>query len=120
MYLQHFGLNAKPFSLIPDPSYLYLSSQHSVAYSMLEYGLLEQHGITVITGDVGAGKTTLLRHLLNQHNEQDLVVGLMANTQEGTARELMKWVALAFDLDHAHQKVSLLKLFQQFLIDKLC
>lgn len=117
MYLQHFGLSAKPFSLIPDPAYLFLSSQHSVAYSMLEYGLLEQQGITVITGEVGAGKTTLLRHLLNQHDEEELVVGLMANTQEGTARELMKWVALAFNLDFSDEKVGLLQKFQQFLID---
>ena len=116
MYLEHYGLQAKPFSLIPDPAFLYLSPQHSIAYHTLEYGLLEQAGITVITGEVGAGKTTLLRHMLNQHHEDDIVVGLMANTQEDTGNELMKWVSLAFDMDHSDQKVSLLKAFQRFLI----
>ncbi len=74
MYLEHYGLHSKPFGLNPDPAFLYFSSQHRIAYSMLEYGLLSQSGITVITGEVGAGKTTLLRHLLNQHNEDELVV----------------------------------------------
>lgn len=116
MYLEHYGLHSKPFSLIPDPAFLYLSAQHSIAYYTLEYGLLEQAGITVITGEVGAGKTTLLRHMLNKHNEDDLVVGLVANTQEDTGKDLMKWVSLAFDMEHTDQKVSLLKAFQRFLI----
>lgn len=116
MYLDYYGLRAKPFSLIPDPAFLFLSSQHSIAYHTLEYGLLEQAGITVITGEVGAGKTTLLRHLLNQHSEDELIVGLMANTQADTGKQLMKWVSMAFDLGHSHHKVSLLKRFQKFLI----
>lgn len=116
MYLEHYGLQSKPFSLIPDPAFLYLSAQHSRAYYTLEYGLLEQAGITVISGEVGAGKTTLLRHLLNQHQEDKLVVGLMANTQKDTAKHLMKWVSLAFDLDHSGHKVGLLKNFQEFLV----
>lgn len=117
MYLEHYGLGSKPFSLIPDPAFLYLSAQHNIAYHTLEYGLLEQAGVTVITGDVGAGKTTLLRHLLNQHSDDDLVVGLLANTQEDTGKQLMKWVSLAFDLEHSRHKVGLLKQFQQYLID---
>lgn len=116
MYLEHYKLEAKPFSLIPDPAFLFLSSQHSIAYHTLEYGLLEQAGFTVITGEVGTGKTTLLRHMLNQHDNDDIVVGLMANTQEDTGNELMTWVSMAFDLDHFDQKVSLLKVFQRFLI----
>lgn len=116
MYLDHYGLKMKPFSLIPDPEFLYLSTQHSVAYHTLEYGLLEQAGITVVTGEVGAGKTTLLRHMLNQHDEDNLVIGLMANTQEDTGKELMKWVALAFDMGHTDHKVSLAQAFQRFLI----
>lgn len=116
MYLDHYGLQSKPFSLIPDPAFLFLSAQHSLAYHTLEYGLLEQAGFTVISGEVGAGKTTLLRHLLNQHHEDELVVGLLANTQEDTGKQLMKWVSMAFNLGHSHHKVSLLKRFQKFLI----
>jgi len=117
MYLEHFGLKAKPFGLNPDPAYLFLSSQHSLAYHMLEYGLLSQAGITVISGEVGAGKTTLLRHLLNQHNEDDLVVGLLADTEKDTAKKLMSWIAMAFDLEHTGNKIDLKKRFQKFLID---
>lgn len=116
MYLEHYGLHKKPFSLIPDPAFLFLSAQHSIAYHTLEYGLTEHAGITVITGEVGAGKTTLLRHILNKHDEDRLVVGLMANTQEDTGKELMKWVSLAFDMGHTDHKVGLLRTFQRFLI----
>lgn len=118
MYERYFNLDSKPFTLTPDPRYLYFSSQHRIAYSMLEYGLLEQAGITVITGDVGAGKTTLLRHALNQYADSEITVGLITNTHEGTADELMKYVALAFDIDHAQDKVSLLKQFQKYLIEQ--
>ena len=55
---QHFALKGKPFSLIPDSDFLHFSAKHKVAYSLLEYGLHEQSGLTVITGEVGSGKTT--------------------------------------------------------------
>lgn len=116
MYLEHFGFSAKPFGLSPDPAFLFLSSQHSQAYHMLEYGLLSQSGITVISGDVGAGKTTLLRHLLDQHDEENLVVGLLADTESETAENLMSWIAMAFNLDHTPNKIELKKQFQKFLI----
>jgi general secretion pathway protein A len=116
MYLEHFRLREKPFGLNPDPAYLFLSSQHSLAYHMLEYGLLSQEGITVISGEVGAGKTTLLRHLLDQHNEEQLVVGLLADTERETGKKLMSWIAMAFDLDHTGNKIDLKKRFQKFLI----
>jgi general secretion pathway protein A len=116
MYLEHFKLREKPFGLNPDPAYLFLSSQHSLAYHMLEYGLLSQEGITVISGEVGAGKTTLLRHLLDQHNEEQLVVGLLADTERETGKKLMSWIAMAFDLDHTGNKIDLKKRFQKFLI----
>ena len=73
--------------------------------------------MTVITGDVGAGKTTLLHHLLNQHHEDNIVVGLLSNTQRDSGTQLMKWVSMAFALKHTHDKVTLLNNFQRFLID---
>jgi general secretion pathway protein A len=117
MYLKHFGLTSKPFGLNPDPAYLFFSSQHSVAYHMLEYGLLSQAGITVVSGEVGAGKTTLLRHLLNQHDEDNLTVGFLADTEKATAKQLLSWIALAFQLAHSGSKIDLKKRFQDFLID---
>ena len=66
MYETHFGLEVKPFSLSPDPRFLYFGKRHSQAYAMLEYGILEQVGFAVVTGEVGTGKTTLLRKVLDE------------------------------------------------------
>ncbi|MBR9805256.1 AAA family ATPase, partial [bacterium] len=109
MYLSHFGLKEKPFSLIPDPNFLHFSGKHTAAYSLLEYGLHEQSGLTVITGEVGSGKTTLLRHLLNSINQDTLTIGLINNTHESLG-DLTQWVALAFNLPHeGKDKVTLYK-----------
>ena len=75
MYEAFYGLSEKPFSIRPDPTFLYLGKRHSLAYTMLEYGVEHGDGFTVITGEVGCGKTTLIRHLLN-NLEQDVNVGL--------------------------------------------
>ncbi|MBT8139892.1 MAG: AAA family ATPase [Gammaproteobacteria bacterium] len=118
MYRQHFGLKEKPFSLIPDPRFLHFSDKHKMAYSMLEYGLHEQTGITVITGEVGSGKTTLLRHLLANINHQELTVGLINNTHVGLG-DLTQWIALAFDLPHeGKDKVTLFRDIQDYLIEQ--
>ncbi|MFV8816184.1 ExeA family protein [Haliea sp. E17] len=116
MYLEHYGLTTRPFDLNPDPAFLYLSSQHEIAYSMLEYGLLSQRGITVITGEVGSGKTTLLRHLLNNHDADEIQVGLLADTDEETAEQLYQWISMSFNLDHTTDKITLKKNFQNFLV----
>lgn len=97
MYKTFFQLKEKPFSLLPDPSFLYFGKKHSMAYSMLEYGLSSEAGFTVITGEVGCGKTTLIRHLLNQMPE-NLTVGLISNTHKALGN-LLQWVAYAFDID---------------------
>ncbi len=116
MYEKHFGLVEKPFSLIPDPEYLYMSPEHKAGLAMLEYGLLEQSGITVITGDVGAGKTTLIRHLLRSIDYDQLTVGSITNTHR-TFGELMHWVASAFDIPHqGKDRVSLYRDLQDFFI----
>ncbi len=116
MYQQHFGLTGKPFSLIPDPEYLYFSQKHRAAFAMLEYGLLEQNGITVITGDVGIGKTTLIRHLLRRIQYQKLTVGLINNTHRSLG-DLHQWIALALRIKHeGMDKVTLFRTIQEFLI----
>jgi type II secretory pathway predicted ATPase ExeA len=58
MYERHFGLRERPFSLLPDPMFLYFGQQHSAAYGMLEYGVMQQAGFVVITGDIGTGRTS--------------------------------------------------------------
>jgi len=66
MYTEHFGLTEKPFSISPDPRYLYLSQRHADALAHLIYGISESGGFIQLTGEVGTGKTTLIRSLLEQ------------------------------------------------------
>ena len=70
MYERAFGLTEKPFSLLPDPEFLFLGEKHRAALTMLEYGMMNRAGFTVITGDIGCGKTSLIRHLLDHLDER--------------------------------------------------
>lgn len=97
MYTEHFGLHHKPFNLVPDPSFFYLSPNHKKALTMLEYGLMSHAGFTVVTGEIGAGKTTLIRTLLKKIGN-DCVIGLINNTHESFG-ELMTWVLDALDIE---------------------
>lgn len=66
MYLDYFGLAEAPFSIAPDPRYLYMSPSHREALAHLLYGVRSDDGFVVLTGEVGTGKTTLCRCLLEQ------------------------------------------------------
>lgn len=117
MYEAFYGFTEKPFSLLPDPTFLYPSKKHQMALTMLEYGLANQAPITVVTGEVGSGKTTLVRALLNTIGD-DVSVGLISNTHESLG-DLMQWVALAFGLQYrGKQKVELYEDFVQFTVDE--
>ena len=65
-YLKHFFLIAEPFSLTPDPEFLYLSESHADALAAIELGVMEKRGLTVLSGEVGTGKTTLAHSVLAQ------------------------------------------------------
>jgi len=116
MYETFYGFVEKPFSLLPDPGFLYMSNKHRQALSMLEYGMMNQAGFTVITGEIGSGKTTLVRQLLVQlEMEDDIVVGLVSNTHRSFG-ELLKWVMLAFNLEYSGKdKVELYQTLAMFL-----
>src|ERR1700741_3495882 len=66
MYEEYYGFTEKPFSLTPDPKYLYKSASHANAFELLQYAIRRREGFVVITGDIGTGKTTLCRALLDQ------------------------------------------------------
>jgi len=95
MYEAFYGLREKPFSILPDPDFIYWGRSHSMAFAMLEYGIMNLAGFTVITGEVGCGKTTLIRHLLNSVTE-DVTIGIVSNTEDDP-NELLQWVLLAYD-----------------------
>lgn len=99
MYEQFYGLKERPFSLLPDPAFLFPSRRHAMALTTLEYGVLNPSaGFVVITGEVGAGKTTIVRHLLNQL-EDDVTVGIITNTHAAFG-DLLQWVLMAFGLEY--------------------
>jgi type II secretory pathway predicted ATPase ExeA len=66
MYESYYGFAEKPFSLTPDPRFLYRSPSHSGAFELLQYAIRRREGFVVITGDIGTGKTTLCRALLEE------------------------------------------------------
>jgi len=66
MYEDYYGFTEKPFSLTPDPKYLFKSASHASAFELLQYAIRRREGFVVITGDIGTGKTTLCRAVLEQ------------------------------------------------------
>lgn len=118
IYTNHFKMRERPFTLVPDPDFLFWSPAHKRAFSILEYGIVTRAPITMITGDVGAGKTTLLHHLLHSV-EEDMCIGLVSNAQ-GDRGELLRWVMSAFDqpTDQATSYVDLFASFQAFLVEQ--
>jgi len=117
IYNSFFGFTERPFTLVPDPDFIFWSRSHRLAYTMLEYGVLTRSPITVVTGEIGAGKTTLLQHLLKTLAE-DVVVGLISNAQ-GDRGELLQWVlhALGVGFDPHASYVILFQRLQDFLLE---
>jgi general secretion pathway protein A len=116
MYEGFFELREKPFSLIPDPEYLYLTKGHRMALTLLEYSLSEQTGFVVITGEVGSGKTTLVRKLLTSMPDQ-LTVGLLTNTHRAFG-DLLQNILMVFNLENQGSKVELYRRFVDFTVEQ--
>lgn len=116
MYEAYYGLREKPFSILPDPELIYWGQNHRLAFAMLEFGVMNSAGFTVITGEVGSGKTTLIRYLLQRLDPQ-VIVGLMPSTPQGQA-SLLQWVMMSLDQPHEDAYPRLFKRFQQFLYDQ--
>lgn len=115
MYETHFALKEKPFSIQPEPAFLYFAHRHSLAYTMLEYAILNKAGFTVICGEIGCGKTTLVQHLLSEMGG-DITFGLINNTHQKT-ENFLEWVMLAFQQQYEFRSpVALYDAFQRFLV----
>ena len=114
MYEEFYGFRERPFSLLPDPDFLYLSKTHAAALTLLTYSLTNGNALSVIIGEVGTGKTTLIRYLLN-HLDKDTTVGLITNTHPAF-EDLLQWILLAFDLSSlGKSKVERQLIFRDFL-----
>ncbi|GIK34472.1 MAG: ATPase AAA [Gammaproteobacteria bacterium] len=115
MYENFYGLRERPFALLPDPSFLYMSKRHATALTLLQYSIQNRQGFTVITGEVGCGKTTLINRLLDEVGPE-LRVGLI-NFTHNNFGEMAEWIMMAYGLEYKGKtQVELYDDFVQFLI----
>ena len=96
MYRSYYSLDKKPFQLTTDPKFLWLGEKHKEALATLKYGVIDQKGFLLVTGDVGTGKTTLINALLESVEEDTLV----ANITDPALNliEFFNFVALSFNI----------------------
>src|SRR5210317_1646182 len=117
MYEKYFEFNKKPFELVPNPEFLYLSKVHRKALSFLEYGLNSRAGFILLTGDIGAGKTTVIRTLL-ERLESKTVPARIFNTK-ADAKQLLFMINEDFGLSpQSKDKMAMLSDLNEFLVQK--
>lgn len=118
MYEAFYGLNSKPFQLNPDPSFYFGSKQHQRAAAYLDYGLHQNEGFIVITGEVGAGKTTIVRGMLDSLDQNKVVAAHLVSTQLD-AEDTLRLVGAAFGLRTKDvSKADVLMSLEAFLISE--
>lgn len=116
MYSKYFGFNEKPFTLTPNPRFIYLSKNHKEAFAHLLYGINSHYGFIELIGEVGTGKTTVLRTLLNQLQEESYRTALIVNPCL-TSVELLKSICHEFGLNSSGAYTSdLLAEINKFLL----
>jgi len=115
MYETHFGFTGSPFRLNPDPAFFFGSRGHSNALSYLKFGVFQNEGFVVVTGEIGAGKTTLVRMLLAGLESENIVAAQIVSTQL-EAGDLLRSVALAFGIAPKNlSKAELIATIEAFL-----
>lgn len=118
MYESFYELKEKPFSLTPDPKFIYWSNKHREALASLLYAVRERRGFMVLTGEVGTGKTTLIRKLLGSLGD-DTVTAFIFNPPR-TVGELFAYMFEEFGLSlNGKTKGELVIQLSRFLIDRI-
>lgn len=118
MYTKYFGFNEKPFTLTPNPRFIYLSKNHKEAFAHLLYGINNHYGFIELIGEVGTGKTTVLRTLLGQLQEENYRTALIVNPCL-TGVELLRSICHEFGLNSRSEYANdLLLEINKFLLQE--
>jgi len=114
VYEKFYGLRSNPFTLTPDPAFLYMGRQHRHALTLLEYALNQGSCFALVSGEIGSGKTTIVNYLLSRV-EQGLKIGFLTNTHAGLG-SLLPWIMQTLGVPFARsQGPELYETFERFL-----
>ncbi len=114
MYLDYFNLKEFPFSLVSDPRFLYLSSDHSRVKAYIEYAMQVQDSFLVCTGEIGTGKTTLVNDALAHDHPHAKIARIQLN--QHSSEEFLQQLALEFNITpYTLQRIEVLDKLKQFL-----
>lgn len=117
MYEAHFKLKTKPFELVPNPEFFFLSRAHKKALTYLDYGIREGVGFILLTGEVGAGKTTIIRDLIRKL-DPGVVLARIFNTKV-TSSQLVAMINEEFGISSTGRgRVEMLRDLNDFLIEQ--
>lgn len=118
MYCDHFGFSEKPFTITPNPHFVFLSNIHREAFARLLYGVDSHAGFIALTGEVGTGKTTMLRTLLNQLDPDKYTSALIFNPCM-SGEQLLSCICREFGIDAGEQnRAGYLESLNRFLIER--
>ena len=117
MYLSFFQLREHPFSITPDPRYLFFSASHRAAFDHLVYGVTQRKGFIELTGEVGCGKTTICRAVLEQFGKGTIRSALILNPCL-SGQQLLRAIVTDFGVDAPRDRLGLLAALNAFLLQQ--
>ena len=117
MYENYFSFKYKPFELVPNPDFLFLSSTHKKAITYLDYGIKEKIGFILLTGEIGSGKTTVIRNIIKNINGSIKLARI--NNTKVSSEQLIAMINEDFGLNvEGKNKIKLLNAMNEFLIEQ--
>ena len=117
--LQKYGLLEAPFSISPDPRYLYLSPQHHLALSKIRYVVDNRQGLAILYGDVGHGKSTLVRRIYDIYKGDEAVETiLITNPDLPSEMQLLKRITDSFGLARKRSKLDQIEELESYLVSQ--